>query len=1119
MHAKRFRYAAIVAALAAAVATLVIVPVTSARSGSSGQGPLTAKEARALSTHVTDRVIVVFKNQLSSLPDNGALRARRAAAVAQVQNPVVSELALTRATHVKRFQIVNAVSAYVSRGEAKRLAANPAVAEVLPDVKIPLVPSPAMTLPRHHGGGASGGSGSLADVCPAPGQVQLNPQAVEAIHAAEPAGDGPSAQGLGYTGAGVKVGFIADGLDINNPDFIRANGQHVFVDYQDFSGTGTNAPTGGAEAFLDASSIAAQGLHTYDLGTFGGAVSSPCDIRILGVAPGASLVGLNVFGSANFAFNSVFLQAINYAVQTDKVNVLNESFGANPFPDEGSLDLDRMADEAAVAAGVTVTVSTGDAAPTTNTIGSPGTDPAVIVAGATTTYRSYAQTGIGGINFPGVNGWLNNNISALSSAGFTQSGSTVDVVAPGDLNWALCSPLPQYVDCTDFNGNPASIELQGGTSEASPLTAGVAALVIQAYEQGHGGTAPTPAVVKRIIMSTAEDVSAPGEQQGAGMLDAYAAVQAAASYGNARRATGHALLKSDPQLNAVGSPGAPEFFSETVTNDGNTAQPVVLSSRTLSPYQQVAHSTVQLADASGDAATVTFRVRPGQGRLNASITWTGQNVPNLSLISPSGKLAAFSLPQGNGGYGNDEVANPEPGTWTALIFSGAAMPVQFAASTATWVPFGQLSRHFLYLAPGASQTFGLVVRNPGQPGDAAGSIVLTSLSKQPRFASTTTVPVTLRSLIPTPNPTTTVTGTLTGGNGRQSNTGQTAYYEVYVPPGLPELNASVSSGSSANTFVADLIDPVTGQAASTATNDFVGSGGTMTPETGAQLHVLNPDPGLWTIAVDFYGQVSGTAISQPFNITLSRTPVPAGGALPDSANAKLAAGQPVTVPVKVTNTGSTPESYFVDGRLNHATPINLVPVTTSQTTVPISSPNIPLYVVPTHTTSVTASATAPAPIYFDFWAAWGDPDLVSTTGTTATGSFSSNPVTSGNWGITPFQKGPTASPNGDTPVNANTTMTVTTAAFDQAVTSATGDFWLQAINANAPLHPVLVQPGQSATIPVTITPSGASGSVVNGTLYVDDLSTASGAATWNEIGPNVSEASDLAAIPYEYTIR
>jgi hypothetical protein len=1094
------------------------------------QAPLNAAQAAQLAKNPDRRVIVVFKDQVTSIPATAGNVPRRAAAVAGVQAPVVSELRQVHAAHVTPLQLVNAVTTTVSAGEEARLAANPAVARVVPDEPIPLATSPVGDAA---GAAKSGGITPLPGACEPNGQVQLDPEAVEAINAASQSGTGDTAQALGYTGAGVKVAFIADGLDIDNPDFIRPDGQHVFVDYQDFSGTGTKAPTDGGEAFLDASSIAAQGRETYNIASYAG-LDQPCNIRILGVAPGASLVGLNVFGSADEAFNSVFLEAINYAVTVDHVNVINESFGGNPYPDQGSLDLTRMANDAAIAAGVTVTVSSGDAG-VTNTIGSPATDPLVISAGASTTYRAYAQTGIGGINYPTVQGWLDDNISGLSSGGEDQTGRTVDVVAPGDLNWALCTPKPKkYAACTNFFGKPASVEFTGGTSESSPLTAGTAALVIQAYEEAHGGTAPTPAVVKQIIVSTAEDISAPGDQQGAGLIDAYAAVQAAASYPtSSSKPIGHALLKSALQLNAVAPTSTPETFSDTVTNTGASSQTVALSTRTLGPPHVVASKTVDITDATGDEAVVTFTVPPGQARLSGSIAYVGagnaddfNSATNLSLISPSGDLAGYSIPQGTGNYSNTQVANPEPGTWTAVIFGlpsvegGSTGPVQFAATTSTWASFGDVSPSSLTLGPSASAPFTLSVRTPATPGDVAGSVVLTSSASQPSFAATTTVPVVLRSLVPTPDPQTTFTGTLTGGNGRQSDTGVADFYQVDIPPGLPELNASVSTPNAANTFVAELVDPSTGEAASTASNAVPSGGGTSTtPELGAQLHVLDPDPGTWTLILNFFGQVSGTAISQPYTVTLDRTPVPTTSTLPDSSSVSLPVGKATFAQVRVTNPGTVPEEYFVDARLDQSATLNLASITDSMTPVPITG-TPPIYIVPSHTTSITASATAPAPIFFDYSWVFGDPDILANAAPysgSPSGTFDSNPVVPGQWAITPFQMGPDGA-HGVPPVNAQTTMTATTAPFDAAVTSPTADLWLQALDPTAPAYGVVVPPGATTTIPVTITPSAKAGSVVAGTLYVDDLTVAPGSAGINALPPNIDEASDVEAIPYTYSV-
>ena len=48
-----------------------------------------------------------------------------------------------------------------------------------------------------------------------------------------------------------------------------------------------------------------------------------------------------------------------------------------------------------------------------------------------------------------------------------------------------------------------------------------------------------------------------------------------------------------------------------------------------------------------------------------------------------------------------------------------------------------------------------------------------------------------------------------------------------------------------------------------------------------------------------------------------------------------------------------------------------------------------------------------APLFFDITYPYGDPDVISTTGKTATASYSAPEVGPGDWTVTPFLVGPT----------------------------------------------------------------------------------------------------------------
>ena len=493
---------------------------------------------------------------------------------------------------------------------------------------------------------------------------------------------------------------------------------------------------------------------------------------------------------------------------------------------------------------------------------------------------------------------------------------------------------------------------------------------------------------------------------------------------------------------------------------------------------------------------------------------------NLSLIAPDGDLAEYNLPQGVGNYGNAQVADPAPGKWTALIStegSGPAMPGQFQASTATWQRFGTVSPSSLKLAAGASGSFTLTVATPSTPGDQAGSIMVHNSANVPGFAVETSIPVTLRSLVPSLS--TTFTGTLTGGNGRELSTGQSDYYEMTVPSGTSALNVSVNTCNANNTLFAELVDP-SGNAVSAASNGLLatntGGNSEIVPEVGAQLHATDPSAGTWTLVIDFYNAVSGTAVAQPFTVTVNDTPVAASAkGLPDGGS--LTAGTPVTAHVRVTNNGSVPEEYFVDPRLNSPVTVNLAAQSASSLILPDVDGVVPQYLVPSHTTAIKATVSSSAPLFFDLTYPYGDPDVISTTGKTATASYSTSEVGAGDWTVTPFLVGPTGknpAPN----VNANVAMTATTAGFDPSITSPTGDLWLGSTDATATFTPYVVDPGQSVSIPVTITPSGTVGATVSGTLYIADSSFISSDLNLDDQFGNTPEGSDVAAFPYSYTI-
>jgi hypothetical protein len=897
------------------------------------------------------RVIVMLKqtNSTGRLAHNLALRQT---VEGTQQAPIVSSIKRAGGKSVRKLTLVNAVAAKVSAKEAKALATRSDVAQVIPDQQI------SETVPL---------TAQASNVTPGPGECTANPNKPllepEALQTMHFEGPGKDEADRIANGAGVVVAI--DGMNeiAGQPDFQRADGTHVIEDAPDYNPADIPNDPSLDEWFGDGSSVAAQGQVVYDYSSELPFSNLPkgCTFVIQGDAPGATLVDLSLVDPATEVSiqngvkvatisqpESTIIAGLDNAVINMHADVISESYGSGG----GSIGL-WAADDAAVAAGVTVVASSGDEG-FDNTFIAPADDPDVIGVGATTTLRLEAQA-------YGYPSWLSDNIATLSSTGTGQpfslpdaAGKYVDLAAPGYGGEAACSPL-----VTSSCPTNALTEAFGGTSESAPFVAGAAADVIEAYSNTHNGERPTPAMVQQILDGTASDINAPAGEQGAGEVNIYQAVLAAeqepfTTLKGAAQAPG--LISTPTQVDVSGAGDTTAPASLSIYNASNKATKVSAALRQLGAARQIGSTVTEnvSAPAAGAAipakgaqaaAPITFNVPSGVDRLNANMIWpdpTNSNILYYILTDPQGRLAQISYDFGAGGtqpsvpnIQHTEVTDPEPGKWTATILWGNGRshlqeapnvpgtytgPMSFQVTRQSYVT-SKVSGKAVKVPARGSATLNVGVPLASAPGDNGMSIQLSGDN-----GATASVPVLARTVIPSTGGRFEATmGTSVGRNQGSPN----SLFVIDVPAGQQEMSVSfrTADASPDNSYTYELWSPAGKEVVQDATPTTTLQGiGSTTPTALANLAVADPAPGRWLVVVQLNLTTSGKEFSQVVNgdVTFNNSGVTVLSGLPTSSATTLPQNTAQSVLLRVTNTTGVGRTFTFTS--SQAAPADIAPV-------------------------------------------------------------------------------------------------------------------------------------------------------------------------------------------------
>jgi serine protease AprX len=337
-----------------------------------------------------------------------------------------------------------------------------------------IVPGVEATIPA--------GSVSMVASLPAAGHISLNAP-VESAGFVDPSNlvsayqrtvEADQAWSQGVTGQGIGVAVIDTGISAGNPDFSDGSGSSR-VTAQVAVSTNTNNTNDG------------QGHGTHVAGIIGGN-GQQMNGSYIGIAPEARLINVKAGNDSGQATISDLISALQWTFnnrQAQNIRVVNLSLHSS-VAESYKTDPICAAVEALWFNGVFVVVASGNTGGIPDQC--PGTDPFVMTVGATD------DAGTSAISDDSVTSW--------TTRGVTLDGyRKPEVYAPGrgivsvsDPNTILFRQNPQKVVGSSY------LTLSG-TSMASPVVAGVAALALQAHPTW------TPDQLKCTIVSTARSIS------------------------------------------------------------------------------------------------------------------------------------------------------------------------------------------------------------------------------------------------------------------------------------------------------------------------------------------------------------------------------------------------------------------------------------------------------------------------------------------------------------------------------------------------------------------------------------------------------------------------------------